>query len=136
MSISASARSSSLLASEIEAAARVFASINRPQAIRTPRTCHFCRAGHQLIAVLCEGPKPYRSQHRTDTMEQAIASHSGRTRLRAPQIVERLDAFLLGHLSETTTITSLCRVTGVSERSLRNACHAVCGTSPKRYQTR
>jgi AraC-like DNA-binding protein len=69
-------------------------------------------------------------------MEQGIASHTSRARVRAPQIVERLDAFLLGHLSETTTISRLCRVTGVSERSLRNACHAVCGTSPKRYQTR
>jgi len=33
-------------------------------------------------------------------------------------------------------MAQLCDATGVSERSLRNACHAVCGTSPKRYLTR
>ena len=41
--------------------------------------------------------------------------------------------FLAGpHLSARL----LCALIGVSERSLRNACHAVCGTSPKRYLTR
>jgi transcriptional regulator GlxA family with amidase domain len=70
-------------------------------------------------------------------MDQAIATpHTGRARLRAPQIVKRLDAFLVGHLDEPINMARLCDVTGVSERSLRNACHAVCGTSPKRYLTR
>jgi transcriptional regulator GlxA family with amidase domain len=60
----------------------------------------------------------------------------GRARLRAPQIVKRLDAFLHEHLDEPIHMAQLCDATGVSERSLRNACHAVCGTSPKRYLTR
>jgi AraC-like DNA-binding protein len=60
----------------------------------------------------------------------------GRARLRAPQIVKRLDAFLHEHLDEPIHMSQLCSATGVSERSLRNACHAVCGTSPKRYLTR
>jgi AraC-like DNA-binding protein len=71
-------------------------------------------------------------------MEQLtpLSSPPGRTRLRAPQIVKRLDAFLHEHLDEPIHMAQLCDATGVSERSLRNACHAVCGTSPKRYLTR
>jgi transcriptional regulator GlxA family with amidase domain len=60
----------------------------------------------------------------------------GRTRVRPPQIISRLDAFLVNHLDESLQLSQLCDATGVSERSLRNACHAVCGTSPKRYLTR
>jgi transcriptional regulator GlxA family with amidase domain len=59
-----------------------------------------------------------------------------RIRLRPPQIIKRLDAFLSEHLDESLHMLQLCDATGVSERSLRNACHAVCGTSPKRYLTR
>ena len=61
---------------------------------------------------------------------------AGRAHLRAPQIIKRLDAFLREHLDEPIHMAQLCGATGVSERSLRNACHAVCGTSPKRYLTR
>ncbi len=59
-----------------------------------------------------------------------------RARIRPPQIVRRLDEFLKTHFDEPIYMSQLCDVTGVSERSLRNACHAVCGTSPKRYLTR
>ena len=59
-----------------------------------------------------------------------------RGRIRAPQIVDRLDEFLAAHFDEPIYLAQLCELTGVSERSLRNACHAVCGTSPKRYVTR
>jgi transcriptional regulator GlxA family with amidase domain len=71
-------------------------------------------------------------------MYQPIATTPcpGRSRLRAPQIVNRLDAYLREHLDEPLNMARLCDVTGVSERSLRNACHAVRGTSPKRYLTR
>jgi AraC-like DNA-binding protein len=66
----------------------------------------------------------------------ASSARRERARIRPPQIVQRLDAFLRDHLDEPIHISQLCDVTGVSERSLRNACHAVCGTSPKRYLTR
>jgi transcriptional regulator GlxA family with amidase domain len=71
-------------------------------------------------------------------MEQhpRFLSDSGRGRIRPPQIINRLDAFLREHLDEPLPMATLCHVTGVSERSLRNACHAVRGTSPKRYLTR
>ena len=59
-----------------------------------------------------------------------------RARIRPPQVVHRLDEFLQAHFDEPIHMSQLCDVTGVSERSLRNACHAVCGTSPKRYLTR
>jgi AraC-like DNA-binding protein len=71
-------------------------------------------------------------------MEQlsATSTRPGRARIRPPQIVNRLDAFLREHFDEPIHMAQLCDVTGVSERSLRNACHAVHGTSPKRYLTR
>jgi AraC-like DNA-binding protein len=59
-----------------------------------------------------------------------------RARIRPPQIVHRLEEFLQAHFDEPIHMSELCDVTGVSERSLRNACHAVCGTSPKRYLMR
>jgi AraC-like DNA-binding protein len=65
-----------------------------------------------------------------------IPTRFGRARIRPPQIVNRLDAFLREHFDEPIHMAQLCDVTGVSERSLRNACHAVCGTSPKRYLMR
>ena len=66
----------------------------------------------------------------------ATPARPGRARIEPPQIVKRLDAFLRDHLDEPIQISQLCDVTGVSERSLRNACHAMFGTSPKRYLTR
>jgi transcriptional regulator GlxA family with amidase domain len=70
-------------------------------------------------------------------MEQITsAARTERIRLRPPQIIKRLDAYVSEHLDEPLHIVQLCDATGVSERSLRNACHAVCGTSPKRYLTR
>ena len=71
-------------------------------------------------------------------MEQmsSAQTRTGRARIRPPQIVKRLYAFLRDHLDEPIYMAQLCDVTGVSERSLRNACHAVYGISPKRYLTR
>jgi len=64
------------------------------------------------------------------------AIRSARARITRPQIVDRIERFLLDHFDEPIQLAQLCDATGVSERSLRNACHAVCGTSPKRYLTR
>jgi transcriptional regulator GlxA family with amidase domain len=61
---------------------------------------------------------------------------SRRERISRPEIVDRVDEFLRQHVDEPIHMSQLCGITGVSERSLRNACHAVCGTSPKRYLTR
>jgi AraC-like DNA-binding protein len=52
------------------------------------------------------------------------------------QIVSKLEEFLHEHAGEAISLSQLCDATGVSERSLRNACYAVCGTSPKRYLLR
>ena len=59
-----------------------------------------------------------------------------RARISRPQIMDKFDEFVRTHVDEPIGMAQLCDVTGVSERSLRNACHAVCGTSPKRYLTR
>lgn len=64
------------------------------------------------------------------------SSRPSRARISRPQIVDRLEQFLRAHVDEPIQLAQLCNATGVSERSLRNACHAVCGTSPKRYLTR
>jgi transcriptional regulator GlxA family with amidase domain len=65
-----------------------------------------------------------------------IMKTAPRSRIRPPQIVHRVDQFLQAHVDEPIHVSQLCDATGVSERSLRNACHAVCGTSPKRYLMR
>lgn len=59
-----------------------------------------------------------------------------RARITRRQIVHQVEEFLRAHFDEPIQMAQLCTVTGVSERSLRNACHAVHGTSPKRYLTR
>jgi AraC-like DNA-binding protein len=62
-----------------------------------------------------------------------VASPVRPTRL---EIVSKLEEFLRDHTGEAISLSQLCDATGVSERSLRNACYAVCGTSPKRYLIR
>ncbi len=66
----------------------------------------------------------------------ASSRRQERARVTRPEIIDRLDQFLLKHFDEPISMSQLCGVTGVCERSLRNACYAVCGTSPKRYLTR
>ena len=48
-------------------------------------------------------------------------------------IVDRAEAFIKSHLGEPIAIAQLCRVTGVSERTLRSAFNDVRGKSPKRF---
>ena len=52
------------------------------------------------------------------------------------QVVERAEAFLNARIGESVSIAQLCRVAGVSERSLRNAFYDVRGMSPKRCAVR
>jgi len=52
------------------------------------------------------------------------------------QVVEQAEAFLNAHRGDAVPIEYLCRVTGVSERTLRNAFHDVRGMSPKRFMLR
>ena len=51
-------------------------------------------------------------------------------------MVERAEAFLSARIDEPVSIAQLCRVAGVSERSLRNAFYDVRGMSPKRWAVR
>jgi len=69
-------------------------------------------------------------------MKPLTDTRAPRRRLTRLQIIDRLDTFLRDHVDQPIHVAELCDVTGVSERSLRNACYAVCGTSPKRYLTR
>jgi AraC family transcriptional regulator, ethanolamine operon transcriptional activator len=48
-------------------------------------------------------------------------------------IVRRAEEFFKCHVGEPVSIAQLSSVSGVSERSLRNAFYDVCTTSPKRY---
>jgi AraC-like DNA-binding protein len=52
------------------------------------------------------------------------------------RVVEIAEAFVRDHLCIPIQIKHLCRVTGVSERTLRNAFSAVRGMSPKRFMLR
>ena len=47
-------------------------------------------------------------------------------------VVERAEAFLRAHVGESVPLVQLCRVVGLSERSLRNAFYDARGMSPKR----
>ena len=59
---------------------------------------------------------------------QAIASRR--------QVVDRAEALLRSRVGVGVSIAQLCRVAGVSERSLRNAFYDVRGMSPKRWAVR
>ena len=48
-------------------------------------------------------------------------------------VVRRAEQFFRCHVGEPVSIAQLSTIAGVSERSLRNAFHHVCTTSPKRY---
>ena len=49
------------------------------------------------------------------------------------EAVERAETYLRANRDTTVPITRLCRVVGVSERSLRNAFYSVHGMGPKRW---
>jgi transcriptional regulator GlxA family with amidase domain len=51
-------------------------------------------------------------------------------------MVERAEAFMSARMGEPVSIRQLCRVVGVSERTLRNAVYHVRGLSPKRCAMR
>jgi len=59
---------------------------------------------------------------------QAIASRR--------QVVDRAEALLRSRVGVGVSISQLCQVAGVSERSLRNAFYDVRGMSPKRWAVR
>jgi AraC-like DNA-binding protein len=48
-------------------------------------------------------------------------------------VVERTEAYVRAHAGETIPVSELCRVLGLSERTLRNAFHDVHGLAPKRW---
>ena len=49
------------------------------------------------------------------------------------EIVDRAEAFIKSHIGEPIAIAQLCRVTGVSERTLRSAFNDLRGKSPMRF---
>jgi AraC-like DNA-binding protein len=69
-------------------------------------------------------------------MASAIIRHGSQPVPSRRQVVERAEAFLSARAGESVSIAELCRVAGVSERSLRNAFYDVRGMSPKRCAVR
>jgi len=69
-------------------------------------------------------------------MASAITRPSSQPTTSRRQVVERAEAFLSARAGESVSIAELCRVAGVSERSLRNAFYDVRGMSPKRCVVR
>lgn len=49
------------------------------------------------------------------------------------QIVERAEAYIRGRRDSVVRISTLCLITGLSERGLRNAFYEIRGMSPTRY---
>jgi len=49
------------------------------------------------------------------------------------EVVGRVEAYLRAHPEDPVTVSSLCRMVGLSERGLRNAFYGVHGVSPKRW---
>jgi AraC-like DNA-binding protein len=58
---------------------------------------------------------------------------SGEASRSRTHIVRRAEAFFREHVGEPVSIARLSTITGVSERSFRNAFYHVCTTSPKKY---
>jgi AraC family transcriptional regulator, ethanolamine operon transcriptional activator len=69
-------------------------------------------------------------------MTSTTLRHSTQPITSRRQVVERAEAFLSARIDEPVSIAQLCRVAGVSERSLRNAFYDVRGMSPKRWAVR
>ena len=65
-------------------------------------------------------------------MPSASLRHSVQPFASRQQVVERVEAFLSARIDEPVPIAQLCRIAGVSERSLRNAFYEVRGMGPKR----
>ena len=66
-------------------------------------------------------------------VEPGLAEGSHRDQRR--QLVLRAVSVLRRHLGEPVRIAELSRVAGVSDRTLRAACHDVIGVSPKQFES-
>ena len=69
----------------------------------------------------------------------SVSSHPVRTsggRRSGGRVVHTASAFLLRHAGDGVRIGDLTRMTGVSERALRNAFHREVGLSPKQFDLR
>jgi AraC family ethanolamine operon transcriptional activator len=69
-------------------------------------------------------------------METSELGHRHRTSsafLLRQEAVERAETYLRANRDMTVPISRLCRVVGLSERSLRNAFYSVHGMGPKRW---
>ena len=88
---------------------------------------HFCHFPQFSPALATAKLRPW---------PQQSIRHSPRPHASRQQVVERAEAFLVARIGESVSIADLCRVAGVSERSLRNAFYDVRGMSPKRCVVR
>jgi AraC family transcriptional regulator, ethanolamine operon transcriptional activator len=64
------------------------------------------------------------------------STRSDRTRQAQSQIVKRVEEYVLAQTGERLYVTDLCKVAGVSERSLEYAFKEVAGLTPMHYLTR
>jgi len=65
--------------------------------------------------------------------EEQQAHRAKRPLVNRREVVARAEAFLDAHAADVVDLAQLCRATGVSERTLRNAFNDVHGMSPKRF---
>lgn len=92
------------------------------------------RAQAEMSARSSRAAGAFLQQTAIDCLRQAAATRGDAVMIGdRSRIVSRAEAFFRRHMSEGVSVAELSNVTGVSERSLRNAFYDVYTTSPKRY---
>lgn len=108
--------------------------------------------GRRLVDMACQAPDLFDSQLRErraaqgEMLEMLLAtlrvagdfesSRTDRTRQAQSQIVKRIEQYVLAHPDERLYVTDLCKVAGISERSLEYAFKEHAGLTPIHYLTR
>ena len=124
------------------AALRVAATASEPVALACAATAGALRRRLEDLAVRGASDRSVSLVGIRASLEAALAPPDARvasdaaaidTPVRKRGIVYRAEAFVRGHGSQGVSVAELSKVTGVSERSLRNAFYDVYSTSPKRY---
>ena len=120
---------------------RVAATASEPIALPCPATASFLRRRLEDLGTRAASNRTVTLVGIRASLEAALAlpgTHASEaplveTPVRKRRIVYRAEAFVRGRVSECVSVAELSKLTGVSERSLRNAFYDVYSTSPKRY---
>lgn len=123
-----------------------------PLQVDVGRVCELYEWGRRLVDLACQEPGRFDVQARErhavqgELLEMLLATlrvagdfestRTDRTRQAQSQIVKRVEEYVLAQTGERLYVTDLCKVAGVSERSLEYAFKEVAGLTPMHYLTR